>query len=330
MSDMAEIKAVVISILISVLLLSSFTTFVLPAHASASIELEEFRWNTNRFPISVYVDLNQWSTLDYSVVIREALDNWIKAIWNYTNAYDGQSLAMINFTYYVKNVNSTRNPDVIISFVPDVMKDGAIGLTTYEYDDNAHEPIPPITINITTYSAAAPDLFVENVAMHEFGHALGVGHASSSRTDNGPEIMYYAPYKDQISFPSTLDVYALKQLYEGHFNQTVQLPTGIQYVMLPEGSIPPIQTAPWQKYLQYLPLITIMALIILTLGLIAAYALRTKKDEGTPPLSPPPPSSDTSASCVPEPQKDCTKRFSTVPNAKAYIFQSRRAEVDLW
>lgn len=295
---MTEAKAVLIWILVSVLLFCSFATVIQPARAAVSIELEEFRWN--RFPISVYVDLNQWSVPDYAVVIREALDNWLEAIWNYTNAYGGQSLAMINYDYYVSNANYTRNPDVIISFTPSVMSGNAVGLTTYDFDANSHEPVAPITINVTTYSGTASDLFVEDVTMHEFGHVLGVGHASSPNTQNGPELMYYESSKRETVFPSTLDVYALTQLYQGVFNRTVQLPASIPYVMLPEGSIPPPETPPWETYLKYLPLIAISVLFILAIALIiAAVTTRRKTDESQlPPTLPPPPPESTPAARV--------------------------------
>lgn len=295
---MMEAKAVLISILVSVLLFCSFATVIQPARVAVSIELEEFRWN--RFPISVYVDLNQWSVPDYAVAIREALDSWLKAIWNYTNAYGGQPLAMISYDYYVSNANSTRNPDVIISFTSSVMSGNAVGLTTYYFDANSHEPIPPITINITTYSGKANDLFVEDVTMHEFGHVLGVGHASSPNTQNGPELMYPESSKSETVFPSTLDVYALKKLYQGVFHRTAQLPAGIPYVMLPEGSIPPPQTPPWQTYLKYLPPIAVGVLFILAIALIiAAATARRKTDENQlPPTLPPPPPESTPAACV--------------------------------
>lgn len=283
----AGTRAVLISILTTVLLFNFFATVILPAHAAASIELEEFRWN--KFPITVYVDLNRWSVPDYAVAIREALDNWLKAIWNYTNAYGGQSLTMISYTYYVKNANSTSNPDVIMSFTPNKMGFNAVGLTTCKYEPSSHEPIAPTNINITTYSATASDLFVKDVAMHEFGHALGVAHATLPNTENGPELMYRASSETEIVFPSTLDVYALTQLYRGGFSQTIQLPTSIPYLMLPEGSIPPPQTPLWQTYIKYVPLIA-AAVIVLVIGLvIAAFAIRMKAGEILPSRPPPQP-----------------------------------------
>ena len=285
---MVGTKAVLVSILIAVLLFSSFSTLILPVHAMNSIRLEEFRWTT--FPITVYVDLNAWSLPDYAAAIREALDDWVSAIWNYTNTYGDQSLTMISFIYYVSNANYTSDPDVIVSFTPNVMSSNAVGMTTYKYDDSSHEPIVPITISITTYHATASDLFVKDVIMHEFGHALGVGHASSADTEDGPELMYPASTESEVVFPSTLDVYALTQLYQGSFNQAVQLPTSIPYVMLPVGYIPPPQTALWQTYVAHVPLITAVILVLIVSLIVVTYVTRRKAEEApSSPQEPPAP-----------------------------------------
>ena len=46
--------------------------------------------------------------------------------------------------------------------------------------------------------------------MHEFGHALGLGH--------GIEIddMMYVPHKKNIQIPSENDIHVLKTIYKNH------------------------------------------------------------------------------------------------------------------
>lgn len=191
--------------------------------------------------------MNQWSIPDYAIAVHEALDSWVKSIWNFTNSFSDMTLPIINYDFYVSNINSTSNYDVLISFTSDEISPKTVGMTTYRWNLATHEPIPPIIINITTYSSTADPLFVKNIAMHEFGHALGLGHASSQTTSNGPELMYYSTPRHQIVYPSTLDVYGLIELYEGIFDQEVQLPSNIPYEMLAEGDIPPpptVQSSP--------------------------------------------------------------------------------------
>jgi predicted Zn-dependent protease len=261
-----------------------------------SIVLEEFRWT--KFPVKVLVDMNQWTQPEYAVAVREALDSWIKSIWNYTNTYNDISLATVNYLFYSNDVNSTTNYDVLISFAPDKIPPGpnTVGLTTYSWDLTTHQPVPPITINITTYSGTATTLFIKNIAMHEFGHALGLGHALPQNTLNGPELMYYSSSKNQVVYPSTLDVYGLTKVYNGSYGQTVYLPSSIPYVMLAEGDIPPPQIIPWEDYKKYTPLFVVLFLVVVVAAVLGLVS-REKKPEDLQPPPPPPPAPEGSNTC---------------------------------
>jgi predicted Zn-dependent protease len=254
------------------------------------IPLEDFRWT--RFPLRVYVDMNEWSIPEYAVGVREALDSWVKSIWNYTQAYNDTSLSMINYVFYVSNVNATQNYDVYFTFTADKMPpdSNTVGLTTYKWDAFTHEPISPITINITTYSGGVSSFFVKNVAMHEFGHALGLGHAGQANTWNGPELMYYASSKNQVIFPSTLDVYGLTRLYAGDFGQNVQLPPYLPYVMLAEGTVPPPEQTLLYDYGRYIPLVGLLLLLIVAVAVVGHLSKEKKIEQEK--LQPPPPSPD--------------------------------------
>jgi predicted Zn-dependent protease len=251
-----------------------------------SIALEEFRWT--KFPVRVLVDMNQWTQPEYAVAVREALDGWIKSIWNYTNTYNDTSLERVNYLFYLNDVNSTTNYDVLISFAPDNIPPGpnTVGLTTYSWDLATHQPVPPITINITTYSGTATTLFIKNIAMHEFGHALGLGHANPQNTLNGPELMYYSSSKNQVIYPSTLDVYGLTRVYNGSYGQTVYLPSSIPYVMLAEGDIPPPQIIPWEDYRKYTPLFIVLFLVVVVAAALGLVSREKKPEDLQPPPSP--------------------------------------------
>lgn len=256
------------------------------------IALEEFRWTS--FPLNVYVDMNRWTIPDYAVAVREALDSWVKSIWNYTETYN-VSLPAINYAFYVSNINATGHYDVAFTFTPDNMppSSNTVGLTTYSWNSITHTPIAPITINITTVSGTAANLFVKNVAMHEFGHALGLGHATSPNTLNGPELMYYTSSKTEVIYPSTLDIYALASLYDNKFSQNVQLPSNIPYVMLAEGTIPPsVGTSFWDDYQPYLPLAGVFILLVVA-AIVLEHLAKEDRHEGIP-QAPPPPTIDES------------------------------------
>jgi hypothetical protein len=184
--------------------------------------------------------MNQWSRETYAIAVRQAIDAWVNSVWNYTNSFTDTPLR-IDHLFYVSTVNSTTSYDILVSFAATELSNSthAVGLTTYKIDLNLHVPIAPIIINVTTYSSTADSLFVKNVVMHEFGHALGVGHASTQSTENGPELMYPTLSMNRVIYPSTLDTHGLSMLYKGNYGQMVNLPTDIPYKMLVVSSTPP-------------------------------------------------------------------------------------------
>jgi predicted Zn-dependent protease len=285
-----DIRSGVAIALAVLLVVSTVTSGVVSALALPdSIELEDFRWD--RFPLKVLVDMNEWSTPNYATAVREALDGWIMSIWAYISSYDGTPLRDISYEFYLSNVNSTSHYDVLITFTKDEMPPGSgtVGETIFRWDSATHEPMAPITINVTTYSWTASPLFVRDVAMHEFGHALGLGHASARNTSDGPELMYQGSSKNQVVYPSTLDVYALNMLYQGNFGQITQLPPSIPYKMLTNGFLPPPPLTPFWETSQTRYLI-ILALLLL--GLLIGLALwwTTKKPRPEEPVTEPQPS----------------------------------------
>jgi predicted Zn-dependent protease len=232
-----------LGIILSLLLITSISLTIVPVSesrasiSSASIEVEGFRW-TN-FPIKILVDMNQWSTPDYASAVHEAVETWLLSIRTYSSSYNDTTLTVVDFKFYVSNVNATNNYDVFITFTANEISQNAVGLTSYQWNPISHEPRLPVTINLTTYSRTASHLFVKNIVMHEFGHALGLGHASSRDTQNGPELMYFESSTDQIIYPSTLDIFGLIMVYRGNYKQSVQLPTYIPYEMVqPTTDVP--------------------------------------------------------------------------------------------
>jgi len=258
------------------LLLSSTPVYApyTPTVGSYIIQLEAFRWNS--FPLKVLVDMNQWSIPDYAAAVHESLQGWILSIWSY-NQTGYKTLRSISYAFYLSNVNSTTDYDVLVTFTSNEISPNVVGLTTSRWNPATHEPIPPITINITTYSKTANHLFVRNIAMHEFGHALGLGHASSQTTTDGPELMYPQSTVNKVVYPSTLDLYGLTVLYQGSFGQPVQLPASIPYQIVWPTGVQPVQEP------DYTRLFILAALFsLLFLGLASSIAFtrrRTEKEE---------------------------------------------------
>jgi len=268
-----------VSLLLAMLLLtgaaSAGLTSLPVVYSAASIELAGFRWY--KFPLKVLVDMNQWSTPEYAVAVHGALNTWSVSIWAYIESFNDNTLHDIRFDFYVSDVNATNDCDVRITFEQhEIPPDpNTVGMTVLSYDPTTHEPYSSAVINVTTFSKTADSLFVKNVTMHEMGHVLGLKHASSASTSNGAELMYASSSKDQVFYPSTLDMYGLITLYKGSFDRSIQLPASIPYSML-SGVIQPSATPPKTDENVY-GFILIAAAAILVVGLVLAKIARRKR-----------------------------------------------------
>jgi hypothetical protein len=253
-----------------------------PAGPNYYINLEEFHWVS--FPLKVYVDMNEWSIPDYGVSVQEALDNWMRSIWNYTETYKGTSLPIVSYLLYLSKVNATTDYDIHLTFTADTIPPGSktVGSTKYDWHSTTSEPNPPINITVTTFSHNATSLFVKNVVMHEFGHALGLGHASQNNTSNGPELMYNTLPKNQTIYPSTLDVYGLTHLYAAEYDHIIQLPSYIPYIMLSEGTIPAGQGSQ-QDQGYFLPILVAVSVVTIAAVTLILFRKKKKREEAAPP-----------------------------------------------
>jgi hypothetical protein len=226
--------------------------------------------------LKVYVDMNEWSIPEYAVSVGEALDNWMRSIWNYSETYKGTPLPIVSYLLYLSNVNATTDYDIRLTFTNTTIPPGTkiVGLTVCHWSSTTFEPNPPINITVTTHSRNASSLYVKNVVMHEFGHALGLGHVSENNTSNGPELMYYASSKKLPIYPSTLDVYGLTRLYAAEYDHIVQMPDYIPYIMLSEGTIP-VGQGSQQNQRYYFPIL--VAVSVVTIAAVTLTMLRKKK-----------------------------------------------------
>lgn len=98
--------------------------------------------------------------------------------------------------------------------------------------------------------------------------------------------MYYASSKNEVVYPSTLDIYGLTQVYAGNYGQNVALPSTIPYVELTEGDIPPPQTYSFGDYKKYVPLLIILLLVVVIAAVLGLITRETRTEEA---LEPPPP-----------------------------------------
>lgn len=206
-----------------------------------SIELEKCSWDHVNLNILLIPNSSSWFDENYLVYTRFAIDSWKASINAYTNAYGSSYLNKITFNVFVLGVNSSSHYDIYVRFYKEIA-DGVAGLTKYRYYKDSGKIVnATITIASEVYGEKLSYTQIRNVAAHEIGHSLGLGHALQKDTINGLELMYYtfdlsSTTQDTV-YPSTLDIYALSVIYNwletGTYESvtvpSVSLPNNIPY-----------------------------------------------------------------------------------------------------
>lgn len=163
-----------------------------------------------------------------------AISQWRSAIAQFTKNYTQYDyLNKLAFKIYVQGVNDTSlrsKPDIRISFTDTLP--ALLGDTKLLIMDT-----PLISsVNATVAVQGLNTQGVQNVLVHEFGHALGLNH-TSIETD----VMYGERERTAVSeeklCPSTLDLYALasiyqwipKVIYTPYRGTSITLPQNISY-----------------------------------------------------------------------------------------------------
>ncbi len=202
--------------------------------ADPSIEVLGYVW---RDPVVTVVINGRGVSKSLVIAAAEAFRTWNKAIEAFARGYGYQYLLKLKFEVTLAGVNASKDPDVVVSFEPVSVR--ALGVTRL-YRVGGRLVYAEITIFLRVGERKLSVVDVFNVALHEAGHALGLGHASSPSCENGDEIMYkeYRWPRRKLA-PTTLDLYALAVAYswlgggpQVTGSRTVSLPLGMEYRML--------------------------------------------------------------------------------------------------
>jgi hypothetical protein len=286
-------------ILLGILLFSTMWSNLAPsanAVTGAEIPTEGGTWTNPTISIVITPASNMpWFKASYLYDVNHAIARWVKSVITYTDAYGSYYLRKLGFTTCISGVNETlcATPDIRIQFIQSFGSQSAgLGLTSVRIQQNSGIFVAPTTTTLATYdptnTTQLTDTDMINIASHEFGHALGLNHATVSITDDGTFELMFLSYGqgvgnpgNSLEAPSTLDVYALSNVYDwlvnpsgfsgtGHSATVYSLPPGIAY-----GSVYPyseqIQTL--QNSINQLRLEILIVAVVAGLLLAVALAL---------------------------------------------------------
>ena len=247
-----------------------------------------------------------WFMSSYTFDVSRAISRWTLSIAAYTDSYGSNYLRKLNFVTCISGINESLcgSPDIQVKFIQSFGPQLAgLGVTSLKIQSSGVFSAPTTTTLATydpTNTTQLTDTDMINIASHEFGHALGLGHATVSRTDDGTFELMFLSYQQAVgnlanSFeaPSTLDFYALSYIYDwlassptlngpGHPMTVLSLPPDFAYssVYPYVEQIQAQQGALSRKNLE-IAVLAIVAAFLLVLVLVLGILLARKR--------PPPP-----------------------------------------
>ena len=210
-----------------------------------ALEIQGLAWNKSTLKILLTVPNNEswWNPIYVNSTLR-AVGQWNDAI-SYFAAHNADYAYLSNLKLQPTVLNYTQSGfDIYLNWTQSNLPGSVdeVGLSTLTSESNA---IIGCTINLATHTHHGEPLIdgdMQNIALHELGHTLGLGHSNDTGDVMFPDISLLGSGKSI----STLDAYGVAttfawMTYQFNFypvsdwlkGDPVVLPSNIQYGHLP-------------------------------------------------------------------------------------------------
>ena len=204
-----------------------------PVAAANAVEVIPIGPEMKRFPIKVYISPKTSCPSDaFSAFVenfKAALSNFNQSLDAFASKYAGR----FDSITLLKPVLTDREADAqIVVVFEQVEPEGAAGFTELPIADGHLAPKPKVHYDCEVITR--PTVQPVNVILHEFLHALGLGHANFEELNGVRELMFEQGRPDDpVIYPSTLDLYALYMIWFGGYEgKSIELPAWLEYRMV--------------------------------------------------------------------------------------------------
>lgn len=217
------------------------------AQEEISLDIKGYTWDHSNISACIYPQSNEsWWVPSFLNATLRAIAQWNDAIYEFGSNYtDFSFLTKIRI---LPIISQEEKPgfDIYISWIDKCENETRIGQSM----PTIFSPCI-ITKNKVCLASSAPsghimsEVDMQNIAVHELGHTLGLSHCTYAG-----DVMYYqVPYLDTVNELSSLDLYAVSNIFEWLSNSTqpsstyfcpqdssITLPSTIPYYYFPISS----------------------------------------------------------------------------------------------